>query len=388
MKKFYQSKPQRIEKGTEEMIIADFWPFEMEDDLVEKVKSFKTKDYFLNATALCLYANLLHTGYFEENDKDEEGKRFVKELKPKYSKRKIDAIKSLRTKKDYANLSKEEFEKKIEEITMRDLRNCFSHGNFEIRAKNSIFEAEFVLNPNQSSIVSDGKIVISFENVFNAIAKLLSERAQEYLNTDIFKTIAKSIKNGDKDALKVEDFKKMFEQNTGKMLQDVIMPTTLQEMTRYFSGQEYNPSIFNNKKMEAIYLRNILLATMFTYNQNEYYNIFGKDSEVFKAVSLIRNSLAHNNTEFTGDGTRQKLKNDYKNKVTEIEDDLLEISLKMEIINYQKKLTKLKPDAENFVCENFLSKKQSIEKLNETLEKIMVSAYGEKVLKLANEKTK
>ena len=74
------------------MIIADFWPFEMEDHLVEKVKSFKTKDYPLNATALCLYANLLHTGYFEENDKDEEGKRFVKELKPKYSKRKIDAI--------------------------------------------------------------------------------------------------------------------------------------------------------------------------------------------------------------------------------------------------------------------------------------------------------
>ena len=41
-----------------------------------------------------------------------------------------------------------------------------------------------------------------------------------------------------------------------------------------------------------------LLASKITYDQNDYYKIFGKSSNVFDTISLVRNSLAHDNIQF------------------------------------------------------------------------------------------
>ena len=46
-----------------------------------------------------------------------------------------------------------------------------------------------------------------------------------------------------------------------------------------------------------------------TYEQDEYYNLFNKDSNIFKKIAHIRNSVAHNTYKFN-----KKLDIDYKDR--------------------------------------------------------------------------
>lgn len=380
-KKFMKStEPQRIFKFTRQLIIADFWPFEESKEFASLGSLVKPKDFNLHATAMCLYALLLHTGYFEENiDGEEKYKNEIK-LHPKFTRRKLEAYNTLPTRREYSGKSRKELDEIIEEITKRDIRNCFAHGNFEIRYKENVYDAEFVLSPTQSKIVSDEKIYVSFKMVYNCLAKLIHEKAQSVMKQDIFKSLEKIVNNKKEGKpIDKELICKIEKESKGEMIKDIIIPVNLLDLTRYYAGQSFDQKILNGLKtgMNSLYMANTFLATELTYNQSEYHRIFGKDSSVFKAVSLIRNSLAHNNTEFSADGEKQKLKNEYKNVSTEVENELGEISIKMEILEAQKKLRGYKPEAEEIIGDDFLTKETNYNNLLNLLKESYRNTFGE-----------
>lgn len=382
-KKFVKStEPQRIFKFTRHLIIADFWPFEEDKEFAALASLIKPEDFNLHATAMNLYALLLHTGYFEESIDGETEEKYKNEIKlhPKYTKRKLEAYNSLPTRREYAGKTRKELDEIIEEITMRDIRNCFAHGNFEIRYKESVFDAEFVLNPTQSKIVSDEKIYISFKMVYTCLAKLLQEKSQTIMKQEIFKSVEKIVKDKKEGKPVDEELNRKIEKESkGDMMKDIILPVNLLNLVRFYAGQSFDKKILNELKqgVTSAYMANIFLATELTYNQSEYHRIFGKDSSVFKAVSLIRNSLAHNNTEFSADGEKQKLKNEYKNVTTEVESELNELSIKMEILEAQKRLKGYKPEAEEMIGDDFLEKETNYNDLVSLLEESYRNTFGE-----------
>ena len=87
--------------------------------------------------------------------------------------------------------------------------------------------------------------------------------------------------------------------NLSKTLKEFILPTQMQKLTDYYIGKRHltkSQVLFD----ENIYymVQYILSSAKITYEQQDYYDIFGKDSNVFGAIALIRNSLAHDSLEF------------------------------------------------------------------------------------------
>jgi hypothetical protein len=175
-------------------------------------------------------------------------------------------------------------------------------------------------------------------------------------------------------------------QTQGKMMKEIIIPTTFMALTRFYADQanEDDENILKGFKKDSLYIENALLAAMLTYNQNDYYNTFGKESNIFKAVTLVRNSLAHNWMEFSNDGSEQILKDQYKTVSTELKDDFVLVSMKMDIIDSQMRIKKSNPEAENFIEDDFLNTKFSYEELYGIMENMYKKEYGEDFIKIVS----
>lgn len=388
MKKFYENKAQRISLSTRMGILADFWPFSNSEEkisdqiFIKMAKKYLDSNYKFHAAALCMYANLLHTGFLSENNSLAQNFK----LSPEYSGRKIEGRKFLSQKPKYKNYTKEQIDARIEEITMRDVRNCFLHGNFDIRCKNSVFDGEFVLYPTQSEIVSKKKIIVSFEDVFNKLGLYMQAKALELAKEEQLNFIKRIVEKKDKDENDKQAMREFQKQTQGRMMKEIIIPTTFMALTRFYADQanQDDENILKGFKNDSLYIENALLAAMLTYNQNDYYNTFGKESNIFKAVTLVRNSLAHNWMEFSNDGSEQILKNQYKTVSTELKDDFVSVAMKMDIIDSQMRIKKSNPEAENFIEDDFLNTKFSYEELYGIMENMYKKEYGEDFIKIVS----
>ena len=90
-----------------------------------------------------------------------------------------------------------------------------------------------------------------------------------------------------------------------KLLSSFMIPMQLLKMSdRYLEPGRLLSQISTVPSKRYALIQYALLATQMTYEQDDYYNIFGKDSSIFEKISLIRNAIAHNCIVFTEQASR------------------------------------------------------------------------------------
>ena len=103
-------------------------------------------------------------------------------------------------------------------------------------------------------------------------------------------------------------------------------------------------------------LQYILLITQITYEQDDYYRIFGKDSKVFGKIALVRNAIAHDSFAFL-DGAK---KVNYDDRTVSLNESLAKSVSSLAIAQDQKNAV--------IYCMNKEHKPESLESLVKLLE--------------------
>ena len=323
-------KSQRISPDTRLGIIDDFFDsVEYDVDEVQTLEDLDLNAFPYHARALCIYGTLLITKLHETA---------AEYFEPYYYEREKDAKAQLAQKSEFANLTERELEAKIREITMRDIRNCFSHGKFEISYTLGTNKLYFVLQPNQSKIVSNHPIVIPASAITRVIRTTLASNAYRYNE--------------------IGDLSKFLNSETlDCALKDIILPVQLMSFADYYLDKFKYPK---NQRPYANQLyqmtQYVLLSSKICYDEDDYYKIFGRQSKIFETISLIRNSLAHDNTKYTDNATKMF----YKDKDRNRSESLAESTAKLLIMDSQKEVL-------TYIMENEAHSEEAIEDLKDKL---------------------
>ena len=257
-------RPVKISSNSRSRIINDFFPEERENYTDE---CFDEKHMGLHAGALSMYAATLITKIYEtapdtikleSNDREEEYKSLIK-ASPKFS-----------------HLSDEEIASKAHEMIVRDIRNCFAHGNFEISYDIYSKRLYFVLMPRRKDFVSSIPLVISKNSLKKANMDFLSKEAMKYT------------------FMSRERVNEKIASNFGGILKSMILPTQMMQFSDMYLDNKRTmgkqPPMQVNR---YLFIQYVLYVTQVTYEQDDYYRIFGRDSKIFGKMTLIRNAIAH-----------------------------------------------------------------------------------------------
>ena len=260
----------RLSPNSRIKVMNDYFP-DMEEEIIID-DGFNSKHLAMHAGALCLYATTLMTKIYETetNDIEYEAKERENEL--------FDIIKN---NPKFSHLTDEELKNKIHEITMKDIRNCFAHGNFEISYDIYTRKLYFVLKPRRKDFVVDKPIIISKDSLTK-----INHRVLHYMGKSMSK-------------LTQQELMRVIDNDIDVLLKEFLLPTTIMNLAdRYLDKDQYKKKNINIKDGYYFTIQYILLVTKIVYEQDHYYNIFGKDSEIFERIALIRNSIAHDNLMF------------------------------------------------------------------------------------------
>lgn len=252
-----------ISSNARNKIISDFFP-KIAKDTEEYITS-NSKDLLFHAGALCLYAALLVNKTHETNPES---------IKPEDNEREL-AIQNYYRNYSNNSLSEEEIQTKAHTMILNDIRNCFAHGNFQIY-HNKQHELYFILQPTRPYLNIDTPIVISA----NTIKDVIMSSSFDFTFSNINSLISKI--TGDITSI----------------LKGTIIPIQMVELSDHYL-KNTNKQPFPVPQKRYLIIQFVLLASQITYEQNDYYKIFGKNSDIFEKISLIRNSIAHDNYTFT-----------------------------------------------------------------------------------------
>lgn len=287
---------------------------------VETLLRHAPKNISIHCAALCLYTNLIVTQTLMFNTHN---------LKPSYVGSLEDAKNMIKQKSKYQNLTDEEIAARVEEINLLDVRNCFAHGSFTFACPNSNPKnGFFILNPTHSEITCPHQIVVKFEAVYNAVWDYITLETLKYKHST--------------------NFLEKAQQDMGKYIDEYIVPTSLQALVdNYFHP---NHPLAMKKTLSSplfqTHVQNTLSSAMFALNQNDFYELFGADSEIFGLVKVFRNSWIHNYTHTTRDGKEQVLDDPKNSQLPEaIKDDKYSLSKIMELLHAEKLIFKSQLDA-------------------------------------------
>lgn len=238
-------------------IFSDFLGYEDVDVSSENLE--------VHAGAISLYSAALITKIYETNPE---------QLLLESSERENALCQAIKNSTKFKHLSDEEITTKAHEMVVKDLRNCFAHGNFEISYNINSKELYFILQPKRKDFSINVPIIISSQNLKDAIMKPIMELS--------FNLMFNEGNNADH----FSDFSRLFK--------TLLLPTQMLKFADYYLEKK---PIKIKPKVEGFktnLIKYILLVTQITYEQDDYYNIFGKSSNIFERISLIRNSIAHN----------------------------------------------------------------------------------------------
>ncbi|MBQ8468486.1 MAG: hypothetical protein IJ542_01885 [Clostridia bacterium] len=298
--------PVAISTYAKDKVICDFFPDVVSDDDKENAEELDSRNATMHAGAFCLYATMLMTKVYEENP-------FA--LEPYYSEREQAIRQQIENDSQYDNMTEEQINSIIKNRISTDIRNSFAHGNFKISYDIYTKKLNFVLTPIQHEFNVSEPIVISSKSILKTIKKQLETVGDFYALNLRF--------NSDS----------MVTTGLSTTLKKFLLPAQTKKITEYYlnSGvQNKNSVLFKKNSHWFIYY--VLMATKITYEQQDYYNIFGKDSNIFETIRLIRNSLAHDGITFTDDAENIH----YKDKRVELNESVVESVSKLLIVDAQK----------------------------------------------------
>ena len=263
----------KISPNSRIKLVNDFFP-EFEECIEEC--DYNDQHLSIHAGALCLYAATLLTKIYDKSPDhiDDE----LDEIDLESNEREIaiqDAIKSL---PKFSGYTEAQIQGEAHKIILKDIRNCFAHGNFKISYNVYTKKLNFVLFPQRKDIDIDIPIVISKHQLQKALAKSLSRTALKY------------------QILTVAQQKDMINNNLNSALQSLMLPMQLFKIAEYYLEKNTQKLTVDKKRFALI--QYALLLSQITYEQDDYYNIFGKNSNMFKKIATIRNANAHSNLIF------------------------------------------------------------------------------------------
>ena len=304
-------KPVRISPSARDKVILDFFPeLSTEEDLFKYDPEISNRELPLHAGALCLYATTLITKLHETSPRDFE---------PYYDERLESYKKLIKSTPKHSNLTDEQVETFAENLITRDIRNCFAHGNLEISYDVHTKKLYYVLVPKRKDFITSEPIVISKQSLLKANQNFIYELGRKYsCYTD-----------------QMMQFE--VDQNLNKALKSFMLPIQMLKLSEYYLANKppRKDSVLFDEKLYYL-IQYSLLATKLTYDQNDYYEIFGKDSNVFASLALIRNSIAHDNYDFVD--LAQKIH--YNDEGKTLEESIGESASKLLIVDSQKEIIK------------------------------------------------
>ena len=263
-------RPEKMSPYAEEKIITDFFPDCAIDNYLTN-DDLSSTEMEIHAGAFCLYAATLMTKVFENNPESisydaTDRENALKEEIKKHAK--------------FSSLTDEEITTMAKNMIIKDIRNCFAHGNFEISFDKYTKKVNYVLKPRRKDFVVDKPIVISKQALLDVNKKHIEKIASKIISFDF---------NDNNKPL-----------NLSESMKKLILPTELLKMSEYYLNNNRKKSRqkleIDKKKYSLIHY--ILMVTKITYEQDDYYNIFGKDSKMFEKIAHIRNSIAHDGYSF------------------------------------------------------------------------------------------
>lgn len=230
------------------------------------VEETETRDSLQpHSGALCLYSATLISKIHETNPEAIQVESNEREL----------ALQSqIQQSSKFSHLTDEKARSKAHEMILKDIRNSFAHGNFTIAFINN--DLYFVLQPKRKDFVVNTPIIISSCALKGAIIEKMSESSASILFSN------------------ESEIKTKINNNLSSLLKGLMLPSQLLKIADYYLENSQSSPIRIDSKRKLL-IEYTLLVTQITYEQDDYYNIFGKDSSVFDKVSLIRNSIAHDN---------------------------------------------------------------------------------------------
>jgi len=274
-----KNKPKtvRISPDARDKVICDFFPAQSKDGFID-VESLNNMDMRLHAGAFCLYVSTLITKIYETCPED---------IKFDAKERKVALTELIKKDPRFIHLTDNEVASKVDDIIIRDIRNCFAHGNFEISGSFQTGKLNYVLIPRRKDFVVDKPIIISKEALLDANRKKVGELVERFLHIT---------------PKEVED---MLYKDFNHTLKTFLLPVEMIKMAEhYFYGNPKDLSKRVPKPSRYLTTDYALLVTKTTYEQDDYYNIFGKDSDIFKKIAHIRNAIAHDKFMFAGEASQ------------------------------------------------------------------------------------
>lgn len=249
----------RLSSDARNKIIYEFFHYE-EDDINEK-EIINNRELSIHAAALAIYSAILTSQIFELD---------TCRIEMESNEREIALQNHIKSQIKYKNMTEEQVKEKARKIILREIRNSFAHGNFTISYDGVKNELYFLLNPKRVDHNINTPIIISAESIKNIIMEsnfgyLFSDNnsMESKINNDLTSLIKKS-----------------------------LIPTQMLKIYDYYLERNSFPLSISQKKY--LLIQHVLLSAQIVYEQDDYYNIFGKDSNIFEIISLVRNSVIHN----------------------------------------------------------------------------------------------
>lgn len=319
-------KTVKISKNARSRIIKDYFPGEDEEYTDE---DFDERHMGIHAGALSLYATTLITKIYETAPET---------IALESNERELEYRSLLKSNPKLAHLSDEEINTKAHDMILRDIRNSFAHGNFEISYDIYSKRLHFVLMPRRKDYVTDTPIVISKNALKKANGEFLAKEAMKYTFMSREQANAK------------------IAGNFGGVLKTMILPSQMLQFSDSYLEKNSRVKQTPMNDNRFLFIQYILYATQLTYEQDDYYRIFGKDSKVFGKIALVRNAIAHDSFAFL-DGAK---KVNYDDRTVSLNESLAKSVSSLAIAQDQKNAV--------IYCMNKEHKPESLESLVKLLE--------------------
>ena len=270
------SKCVRLSPNARIKIIQEFFPDSNEE---MTGNSLSNAELSLHAGALSLYVATMLTKIYDKttNQADQE----LDEIELESNDRELALREAIRLLPKYAHCTEEQINAEAHKMLLRDIRNSFAHGNFKISCNQHTKKLYFVLLPERKGFDVNEPIVISKNSLHKALSKTLTRTALKY------------------KALPESALREKASTNLNEPLQSLMLPTLFMKLSDHYLGKNdryaQKPAIPVNR---AQLIGFALLISQITYEQDDYYKIFGKDSNIFSKIAMVRNANAHNNLVF------------------------------------------------------------------------------------------